>query len=307
VGLLWTSAASAVVLFWFLKGHWRHTGIWLASIGVAAWLAGDLMLRHRREAQTVLRTDVLAVGDGSCVIMRSAGEAIMWNCGSARVGIGRRTVPDAARALGAWRIPTVVVTSPDLRHLSGLLDVIEPLGVQRVMALPAVTDDARDHPEGAAAFLLRELRRTGVEVVETAADAAIGVGGAAVTHTTQTASGPGRPRRDVYAGLITVGGLPQVAALLAADLDDTALAALLESHPSTRPPLVVLSHGVGAKGNWHPLVTIVSGGQRSASEVPALRPDAVSYSTSLDGAVWAEFDRRGDLRSGSRRSGWLVR
>lgn len=307
VGAPWAVAATAVVLLWFTTWYARHAGAWVASLAVVLWLAADLALQKRDSEKTVLRIDALAVGDGSCILLRSAGAAVMWDCGSTRVSVGERMIPQSARALGAWRVPTVVVTSPDLAHLSGIVDIVEPLGVERLIAFPAVFADAEQHPEGSAAFVLRELRRMGVEIVEATADDPLRVGSAAIRPLETGAGGTNdQAAWPATCGLVTVADFPHAGALLAAGVDERSLARLLEANPSARAPVVIVSPKAAKALPPFPHVTIISGAARSTGEtLPAgSRAGSYLYITGVDGAAWVELDRRGGLRTGSlRRAG----
>ncbi|MFX7640558.1 MBL fold metallo-hydrolase, partial [Acinetobacter baumannii] len=81
--------------------------------------------------------------------LRSGDRAALWDCGSGNFAMGRREIPAAVRALRA-RIGasapqglTVFVTHPDLDHVSALLDVVEPLGVTKVVVGERFHADAR--------------------------------------------------------------------------------------------------------------------------------------------------------------------
>lgn len=303
LGALWGAAATATILLWFLKGHPRHAGAYVASALVAAWLVGDLWVRARREAGTVLRLDALAVGDGSCVLLRSAGEAVMWNCGSGRVGIGERTIPDAARALGVWRVPTVVISGADLAHFSGLLDVVEPLGVRRVVLLAPFVTEAESHPEGPGAFALGQLRRRGVEIVDGSDGSGLAFGRARLRVLTPPNDGSGTP------GLVTVPGLDGVGAVVGAYTREAALALA----PGTTNAAVELParHGDGRTDHETGLraafISCTGARARELAASPEYGAGSL-YLTGLDGAVAAAWDERGALIAGAfRRPGGPAR
>lgn len=117
-----------------------------------------------------MRIDSFAVGDGSCHLVRLAGQGatphtLMFDCGSQQyLDVGLQTVVPALRALHVDRIDTLVISHPDMDHFSGALDLMDIVPVGRVLVPQAVLDDAEDEPRGATAHLLGELRRRGVQI-----------------------------------------------------------------------------------------------------------------------------------------------
>ena len=89
---------------------------------------------------------------------------------------------------------------------------------------------------------------------------------------------------------------PFVSALLAEDLDDRGLTWLRESHPKAVAQVAVISPKAATTVARHPRVRIVSARAR-----PAMTPDPSLYVTGEDGATWAQFDTRGNLRTGCFR------
>lgn len=177
----------------------------------------------------------------------------MFDCGSLRLSIGQRTIPAAARALGAWRVPTVVLSHPNIDHYSGLLDVAGPLGVRLVCVGEAFERAARADPEGPVAFVLRELQRLGIEVrVLAAGDVVPGFEGVI-----DVLSPPRGKifRADNDASLIlrlqTGASLdddqPAATILLCGDAQREALAGVMHAHPSLRADVLEAPH----HGSWN--------------------------------------------------------
>lgn len=161
---LWAVAALAVVVA-LLAGRFAGRraalagcvvvcGAWLYVPGVA-WAA----------TAPPLRVDMLAVGDGSCFVVRSGGRAMLFDCGSSNYAeIGRYTIVPALRALNVGRLDAIVVSHPDYDHFSGTLDVVDYVPVARVLTTGHALADARGSPRGATAYLLDGLRRRGVAI-----------------------------------------------------------------------------------------------------------------------------------------------
>ncbi len=174
----WAFTATIVAVVWAHNlqwGRWKWLGVWGVLAGT---LAGAWALTPALGAGVVGRVDVLNVGDGTCMIVRAAGDGVvMWDCKKAR---GAGSVPGvvrAARKLGVWRVKRVVVTHPDLDHFSGLPEVIEPLGVEEVVLSRRFVDVAEADKGGAPAALLRILHDRGVRVTVVGAGDELTVGG----------------------------------------------------------------------------------------------------------------------------------
>lgn len=164
ISLLWTIAGIGVVVYWVRRGHVRDRRAWGLTGALLVWAAAEIVIGPRWAARWPLRMDALAVGEGTCVLLRSHGHTMMWDCGSRSTGIGERRVPDAVRALGAWRVRTIVVAGLGLEHVSGVLDVVGPLGVERVLVTEQFRRAARADGAGPEARMIDEVTRRGVRV-----------------------------------------------------------------------------------------------------------------------------------------------
>lgn len=160
----WSAAATLLAMYWFARGHWRDRWAWAAAVALGTWFGIEMSRSGRLPDDVTLRIDALSVGDGSCHLIRSGDEAMLYDCGSLRRQVGVRLVPDAVRALGGGRVKRVIISHPDVDHFSGLLDVVGPLGVREVFVGERFQAQAERHPQGPAAYILHELRRRGVSV-----------------------------------------------------------------------------------------------------------------------------------------------
>lgn len=129
---------------------------------LACWTGAELLAP--RLAGPDLRLDAFAVGDGTCHVLRSGGDTVVWDCGSLRAGIGRAELPRAMAAVGVRRADTIVLSHANFDHYSAVLDVAPRLGVRRVIVHPTFLDAATRSPDGPAAFLLAQLDRIRVRV-----------------------------------------------------------------------------------------------------------------------------------------------
>jgi ComEC/Rec2-related protein len=175
----WGAVAVGVVVWLVLRPPRRVVAV-SAVLGVLGLLAAQVIVGPRVAGAGPLRVDALAVGEGSCTLVRSAGRAVLIDAGSRTSGLGERTIPQALRALGAWRVPTVIITRPTLDAFSALPDLIDPLGIVEVYVPPALPVAARAAPWSAGAAVLDELAARGVRVRTLEPGAAIPLGPASI-------------------------------------------------------------------------------------------------------------------------------
>lgn len=173
----WTLAASGVVLAllaWVTgaaKARGRRAGRWrLLLVSAAVLVVGWSVLEQRPSGamtgadRPAMVVNMLAVGDGSCFVVRSGDRAVMFDCGSqAYWRIGERSVVPALAELGVRRLDVLMISHADLDHFMGVLDVVDAVAVDRVLVSPDVMREARDNPGRAADFLVDSLRERGIE------------------------------------------------------------------------------------------------------------------------------------------------
>src|SRR5207247_576105 len=95
----------------------------------------------------LLRIDMIAVGDGSCYVLRSGGHAMVFDAGSSTdLDAGRRTIIPALRRLGVRSIDAIAVTHADLDHYSAVLEISREFGAGEVLMTPQFLQEAREQP-----------------------------------------------------------------------------------------------------------------------------------------------------------------
>lgn len=167
VGWVWAAAATVVILgLLFRPGHRR---MYAALLGASVAYAVAANATAGRVSG--IRADMLDVGDGTAVIIRSGTDTLLWDCGSLHRAVGQR-VADAARELGVPRVREAVVTHANLDHFNALPEVAERLGLRRVYVSTALMNS-----RGGAWGQVRELLEArGVEIAGVAAGDEIVVG-----------------------------------------------------------------------------------------------------------------------------------
>lgn len=311
VSLAWTVLATVAVIWWLRPGG--PTGIEgysraarLARAGctavAAAWLAFTLAAPSLPSGERV-RLDTLDVGDGACHLIRVragpwAEEAALFDCGSLRLAVGERTIPQAIRALGARRVRTVILSHPNIDHYAAVLDLVQPLGVRRVCVGEAFKRAADRDTDGPVAHVLAELGRRGVEIRVVSAGDTIDIADARLDVLSPPKGAAWRFDNDASlvcaltppplgrrSGANRGGGTPDTPArtiLLTGDIQRDAILALRERHPGLRADILEAPH----HGSYNP----------TAEEfIAALDPVVVVQSTGPR--------RAGDARWADQRNG----
>ncbi len=249
ISLAWAIVGVLIAIAWLRLGGTRRRTLAAFTIGALVWLGAEVR-SARLDRGVRLRVDALSVGDGTCYLLRSGGEAMLWDCGSSRVAFGERELGRIVRALGAWHVRTVVITHPNLDHYNALIDAIEPLGVRRVIVGDAFLDRARRRSAGGEAFVLAELAREGVTVRTIRAGQTLELG--EVTLELISPGSDWSPSSVNSSSLVarvrapTARGERRV--LLTGDIEREAMVRLLESGEDLRANVLELPH----HGSHHP-------------------------------------------------------
>lgn len=230
-----------------------------ASVLVAGALAFSLVNRGIPSG-TVLRIDVFDVGDGSCWLLRSGDESMLFDAGSNWPAIGEAELPRAIRAVGAWRVPRAIVSHPNLDHYNAMPDLTDRLGVRevlvnpmfsRAMLAPVGGGNAPRGPSvpGAIGLLSAELHRRGVRPSPLAAGDTLTLGRAAIRVLSPRADDDFR--RDNDTSLVLLVSIPTEAGerrlLLCGDIQDEAIATLNELEPDLRADIIEAPHHGSAR------------------------------------------------------------
>jgi competence protein ComEC len=165
--IAWTLACAALMVG-LLGGLFenRRAALICCIFLVCGW--GWLEQRPRSvmdgEDRPALVLNMFAVGDGSCFLIRSGDQTLMFDCGSQGYWrIGERSIVPALNALSVNRIDTLMLSHADLDHFVGVLDVLDAVAVVRVLVSPDVLREAKAKPRGAAAYLVQSIHDRGYE------------------------------------------------------------------------------------------------------------------------------------------------
>ncbi len=307
-----SSAIWACVAMVTLWAYLRAARVWnwplIAAMGllvasVALFQTGNRPLRPG----VLLRIDTLAVGDGSCFIVRSGREAMLWDCGSLRADL-RPVLERAQRALGVRAVSAAVVTHADLDHYISLPDAMEVFGIGRVL-VPEHFLLAKNAP---LRSLHEELSSRNVEPETIARGDYDVLGHTAITVLWPPASAEMAKDNEVSVvcrlEVQTDVGVRRV--LLTGDIESGAMEVLLEHREwIAADVLEVPHHGSFSLKAWEfveavgPRVVLQSTGIRRARDERwnGAKRAREWYVTALDGASWVEIMHDGTIRSGSMR------
>ncbi len=175
--LVWLVGALAVVAAWLAGRFVQRRVAFVVAVGLCVVGVVDLSTVTSPLAQRMgvggerpaLTLNMFSVGDGSCYLLRVAGDeqqhTLMFDCGSQHdTGVGSDRIVPALQHLRVSRIDTLVISHADLDHFNGSLDVVDRVKVGRVFVPPQMLDAARRDPGSASAVLIEQLRRRGVPV-----------------------------------------------------------------------------------------------------------------------------------------------
>lgn len=306
LSLPFTLAWLMMTVWWMTRGHWLDPRTLIATLVLLAWALLAIRTPSLPEDE-VLRLDTIAVGDGSCHLIRSGREALLYDCGGSYFALGERELPDALRALGVRRIPTVVISHANLDHYLALPDIVERFGVERVLTGETVIAVGRD-PESPVHQLMHELKLRGIAVEALVAGDTFQIGNAAAT----VLSPPeGRTwRRDNDSSVVldiaatTDAGLRHL--LMCGDIETEAMLELEASHPDLQAAVLEVPHHGSARPAafdfvlWiNPEVAIQSTGPRRLHDE---RWDHVKrgrrwHTTASEGAIRVSIRRDGSVTS----------
>ncbi len=304
--VMWTLVALGFVTCWGIRRegvNWRITASALAVLSV--WLFWPLLPIHTRPA---LRLDMIAVGDGTCIVLRSEGKTFVFDAGSnTSLDAGRRWIVPALRHLNVRSIDAIAISHPDLDHYSAVLELVDEFNVPRVLVTPQFIDTAKQRPHSAVAYLTDGLAQRRVAMQEVVAGHREQWGAMHLTWHHPDAD-PHLYARDNEHSMVIDVAVAGRNVLLTGDLDREGMARLMPSVSSLRADVVELPH----HGSYNelasefirelqPRIVLQSTGRarfmrdRWADELA----DVQRYVTIRDGASWVEIDHDGTITSGS--------
>lgn len=285
VGLLWSMFAVACAVAIVLKGRWRSAWAWGLSLLVIGLLFSGWTLGRDGPR---LRIDMLDVGDGSCFVLRSGPEAVLWDAGSLTPNPKR--VERSLKALGVRRLDAVIVTHANIDHFALLPELASAFEIDRVLAGPWVIESRAQ-----AATALRDRLAEGeivLEPIEAGFEMTFGEASLRVISPSDPSSLSSENDRSLVALVEASTALGTARGLLTGDVQREGIAALMDG--AIGPvDLMELPH----HGSFLPI---------SAALVERADPRVVLQSTGpsrLDNPQW-DASKRGRTWLTTARHGW---
>jgi competence protein ComEC len=294
---LWTIGAVGLVAAWGLgwhsAGRWRAWGLGcaaLALIAVQAW--------HQRALVDAdsLRLDMLAVGDGTCHVVRGGDGTVIVDAGSnSDFNVGNRTLVPALRALGVRHVEALCITHPNIDHFNAVLELVDAFGIAQVFVTPQFLRCAEAAPDGAVGFVLEALYDRGVLVRTVTAGSTMTFGTMRWRWLNPTADTPTKPTNDTSMAVHITGCGSSI--LLTGDIEETAINAVLTAAPGMHADVMELPH----HGSFNaasarlldavdPALVLQSTGwrrwERDAWEPRLMQQERTRLVTARDGACW---------------------
>lgn len=301
---------SIIALIWVVIGlgagrlaPWRLR-LWLAGgAALIIWLFWPLLPLR---AQPELRIDMLAVGDGSCYVLRSGGETLLFDAGSSSdLNAGRQVIVPALRRLGVRSIDVIAISHSDLDHYSAVLELVDAFAVDRVLLTEQFTEAARGDPFGPTAYLLDGLTRRRVSTSPCAAGTTLRLGNARLEWLHPRTDDAYERANDSSMVIAIRSG--RRTALMTGDIQKEAITALLSRHPDLAADVLELPHhgrytdaARALVGQLEPQVVMQSTGYArwERDNWGEALVGAKRLVTARDGACRVEIDRAGDITTG---------
>lgn len=321
----WLCGMSSVLIAGVLVGavRWRDRRVWVVGGVLGLWWVGSLggfgWMGSGAAKRVDMRVDMLDVGNGSCVVVHSGGEAMVWDCGSLDRRVGTMAGRAARRAgagfgsgFGSGRISVAIVTHDNLDHFDGLVDLNEEIGIDRVLVSPTMIDG------GSRAWrAMREaLIGRGVEIGEIKRGDVFALGSATVrcVWPEPTMSVGMKANDQSVVVVIESGGEAgdvKSSVMLCGDIERGAMEQIEHLEGMMDVDVMEVPHHGSVHADGRGFVEWASPGvvlqSTGASRLGLAYWDSIAqrtrwYATADRGGVWVEIDRDGEVRDG-----WAVK
>ena len=303
LGPLWTILATVFIAAMILIPRSRNPRIAIPSVlALAVW--GAVYFGVHNTAGP-LRVDMLDVGNGSCILVRSGTEAALFDGGSLDRPVDQ-TLARAAHRLGARPIRAAFISHDNLDHFNALLDGPVSIGIRVVY-----TTEALEHAPSEAWRSVREqLLAQGVEIRILHAGDHIEFG-QSVIDVLWPPAGLDPSTEENNTSLVlhiqTETRSGQRSVLLCGDIETEAMNTLLDEHPALRADILEAPHHGSANpallrfiDRLDPAVILQSTGRGRLNDprLAGVRDRTDWLSTAEHGAVFARIRIDGTIDRG---------
>ena len=228
---------------------------------------GNLPFLSPLERDPSTRITMLAVGDGSCYLIESAGRAALFDCGSGSNPAAARTIiTPALHRLGVLHLDSIIISHADVDHYNAARDVMTTFHCSALYITSPMRAESDRLRGSALATLVDSARLAGVNLITADAGLSLAFGSctfdwlAPPPDPTRWLDATGSPLADnELAAVIRLSAPPSFTMLFTADSQAEGLRRLLNLPASQlRANAMELPH----HGSWNPdsarLVSLVN-------------------------------------------------
>lgn len=299
MSLMWTVVATGFAIAWITRPiRFARAALAFGILGIWALFGAAETTGIRSDV--ALRVDALDVGSGTCMILRSGDDTLMFDCGSMRHS-DARTILNACRTLGVSELPLVIVSHPDSDHFGFLPQITDSIPVGCVVVSPRFLEQDED---SAAANCARALEASNIPVRILTSGDSFNFGELRVNVLSPDEDATFRHDNDHSLVLeFNHDSFDRPILLLTGDVQDDAIQAL-RPRVSTSPIIMEAPHHGSARQSaidWlHGLEPEVILQSTDASRLDdprwsEVRASAAWHSTASSGAISVEFTRDGQV------------
>lgn len=162
----WAAAAIAVGMAW-CRAQRRRELLVSRTLLAAVWIAPALIAASMHGGASIprLRVTMLAVGDGSAILVQAGRRSMLFDAGSSSTDhCARSIVLPALDEAGIGALDAVIVSHPDLDHYSAVPTLVLGGRVRELIVTEQAIASADAEPDGGMALLLRSAAASGTRV-----------------------------------------------------------------------------------------------------------------------------------------------
>jgi competence protein ComEC len=222
--------------------------------------------------------------------------------------LGQRDIPRTLRALGVWRVRTIILSHPNLDHYAAIPDIIGPFGVREVLVGEATIAAAEMDPAGPVAHLLEVLDRqkVSVRVVRAGDSLKIGTAQLEFIHPRGRDAEPSANDQSLVALVRVPTAMDQRRVLFTGDIGRDAIKKIELAYPDLRVDVVEAPHHGSAQPRAiqfvnaiDPAIVIQSTGPSRVNDArwSRVREGRAWFTTASDGAIRVIIRTDGELEA----------
>ena len=227
--------------------------IFLAMVLVPLTPILDSRIRDR------LQVDMLAVGDGTAILVRTAESTVLFDAGSSSLpGFGVDTIFRGLRGLGVRRLDGIVISHANTDHYGAVAALVEMIPTRMVVITAAFLRriDRRDGEPAASSLVAAIDHPDSIRIVEQGDHLPFPDGSWSVLHPSPSERHRGANDESIVLRVDGPGRDPRLPGqtadlILFGDLETAGVARLMRDQPHLRARIMELPH----HGSWRPVVS----------------------------------------------------